>query len=180
MHSHTMIEIELEKTYLAKKLPEGLEHCEHKEITDLYVPVQVDHPVLRIRRKGEKCEITKKQPIHGIDSSEQAEHTIQLSEAEYQALSLVESKSVRKIRYDYLFGGVKAEVDIFKDGLEGLVLVDVEFADVATKDAFEIPDFCLVDVTQDKVFAGGMLCGRTYADIEAHLKKLGYTHIHQK
>jgi hypothetical protein len=28
--------------------------------------------------------------------------------------------------------------------------------------------------------AGGMLCGRTYADIEAHLKKLGYTHIHQK
>lgn len=172
-----MIEIELEKTYLAKKLPEGLESCVHHEMVDRYIPAQIDHPVLRIRRKGERCEITKKQPIYGTDSSEQSEHTIELSESEYQALSQVESKSVRKIRYNYIFDGVKAEVDVFKDGLEGLVLVDVEFADVAAKDAFEIPDFCLVDVTQDKVFAGGMLCGKTYADIEAHLKELGYTRI---
>ena len=29
---------EIEKTYLVKNLPEGLEDCKHKEIYDIYFP----------------------------------------------------------------------------------------------------------------------------------------------
>ncbi len=169
-----MVEIELEKTYLVKKLPEGLEKCPHKEIFDIYIPAEVRHPTLRVRRKGNSFEMTKKEPIKGRDSSEQAEHTIKLSEEEFKSLADLKGKKVRKIRYDFPYNGMNAEIAVFKDELEGLALVDIEFSDSKTKDEYEMPDFCLADVTQDEVFAGGMLCGKKYADLEPYLDKFGY------
>ena len=35
---------------------------------------------------------------------------------------------------------------------------------IEEKDAFVAPDFCLVEVTQELFIAGGMLCGKRYAD----------------
>jgi hypothetical protein len=152
-----MTEIELERTYLAKFLPEGLLACLKKEIKDIYIPESEVHPVLRVRQRGDKYEIT-----------------IALTKEEFLALEQVAGKKVRKIRHYYNYNGVQAEVDVFQDDLAGLVLVDFEFKEVADKNNFELPDFCLVDVTQDKTFAGGMICGKKYSDIEAHLSKLGY------
>jgi CYTH domain-containing protein len=172
-----MIEIELEKTYLAKYLPEGLKDSPSKEIKDIYIPESIDHPVLRIRKRGDKYEITKKQPVNGTDSSEQYEHTIVLTKEEFSTLEQVKGKVVRKIRYYYNHKGMQAEVDVFQDDLAGLVLVDFEFKEVADKNNFDMPDFCLTDVTQDKYFAGGMLCGKKYADIQNHLDELGYKNI---
>lgn len=134
-----MIEIELEKTYLAKKLPKGLESFPHKEMVDMYIPSQAEHPVLRIRKKGDKYEITKKQPISGGDSSEQEEHTIKLTKEEYNSLCAVNSKKVQKIRYDYEYQNLKAEIDVFKGDLSGLVLVDFEFTNQKEKNAFNDP-----------------------------------------
>jgi CYTH domain-containing protein len=172
-----MMEIELEKTYLAKFLPEGLKDSPSKEIKDIYIPENIAHPSLRLRKRGDKCEITKKQPVQGTDSSEQYEHTIILTLEEFSALEQVKGKAVRKIRYYYNHKGIQAEVDVFQDALAGLVLVDFEFKEVADKNNFEMPDFCLTDVTQDKCFAGGMLCGKKYSDIEAHLAELAYKRI---
>jgi adenylate cyclase len=172
-----MIEIELEKTYLIKKLPPDLDKFPHKEIMDMYIPAQAAHPALRLRKKGDKLEMTKKQPIIGTDSSEQEEHTIKLNKGEFDSLIHADGKKVHKTRYDYVYKGHKAEVDIFEDDLEGLVLVDFEFTDSKEKEAFKTPDFCLIDVTQDKTFAGGMLCGKKYLDIEGRLRELNYVRI---
>jgi CYTH domain-containing protein len=172
-----MTEIELEKTYLAKYLSEGLLDSPFKVIKDIYIPKEVEHSILRIRQKGDKYEITKKQPVQGTDSSEQYEHTVQLTKQEFQALEKVSGKKVSKIRYYYNHNGIQAEVDVFQDDLKGLVLVDFEFKEVADKDNFQMPDFCLADVTQDKCFAGGMLAGKKYSDIEMHLKELEYIKI---
>ena len=172
-----MTELELEKTYLAKSLPQGLEKCLHKEIIDIYIPADAVHPVLRLRKKGNVFEMTKKEPDIEGDASEQTEHTIKLTEEEYKALSSIKGKRVRKVRYDYEYKGHNAEIAIFKDDLDGLVLVDVEFKDTKSKNAFAMPDFCLADVTQDEIFAGGMLCGKKYADIEGKLKELGYVKL---
>ena len=169
-----MIEIELEKTYLAKHLPERFERCSSKEIKDIYIPKESEHSVLRIRQNGDKFEITKKQPAQGADSSEQYEHTISLTKEEFSALEQVQGKKVRKIRYYHDHFGIQAEIDIFQDELSGLVLVDFEFSNKEDKDNFKMPEFCLVDITQDKCFAGGMLCGKSYGDIENHLNELGY------
>ena len=40
-----------------------------------------------------------------------------------------------------------------------------------------MPDFCLVEVTQDEVFAGGVLAGKKYSDIEKDLRKYKYKKI---
>ena len=172
-----MKEIELERTYLAKFLPKGLSKFPHKEIMDIYVPVTEKHPVLRIRQRGDLYEITKKEPIKDGDSSEQTEHTIKLTKKEFGAFKNVKGKKVRKIRYYYDCCGYQAEIDVFQDSLKGLVLVDFEFKDVKTKNSFQSPDFCLADVTQEKTFAGGMVCGEKYSDIKKELDTFGYKKI---
>lgn len=167
--------LELEKTYLAKCLPEGLEKCGSKELSDLYVPFLNAHPKMRIRKKGDKYEITKKVRIEASDASAQEEQTMSLSADEYVALSKIEGKRLRKIRYEYSYGeSAVAEIDIFQDDLSGLVVIDFEFDSSEEKDAFVMPEFCLADVTQEDFVAGGMLCGKRYADIEKDLARFGY------
>lgn len=46
--------IELEKTYLVKKLPKDLLGCKFKEVIDVYFPKESDHPSLRLRKNGDE------------------------------------------------------------------------------------------------------------------------------
>ncbi|MCA9356843.1 hypothetical protein H6784_03600 [Candidatus Nomurabacteria bacterium] len=169
---------EFELTFLAKKLPEGFsKNFPAKEILDIYIPKNVEHSILRIRKNGDSYEITKKQPVSGTDSSHQTENTIPLSEEEFKDLSELPGKRLRKIRYYYSENETDYEIDVFKDDLEGLVVVDVEFDSNELKAKFTAPDWVLADVTQDKFIAGGMLCGRSYTDIEPELQSRGYRKI---
>ena len=163
--------IELEKTFLAKDVPD-LSRCTHKEIIDVYIPKNSLHPVLRIRKNGFKYEITKKQPIAG-DASEQSEETIKLTKDEFDALCSVDGKQVRKIRYYYPYKGKTLEIDVFQDELKGLILVDAEFNSVEEKNSFEMPEFCIADVTNEEAIAGGMLCGKKLSDVLPYLEKYG-------
>jgi len=166
---------EFELTYLAKEFPPQFStDLSQKEIIDIYIPKDAEHPGLRIRKNGEKYEITKKEPISGTDSSHQSENTIPLTKDEFASLAELPGKRVRKVRYYYEEDGVNYEVDVFKDALAGLVVVDIEFDSKEEKDAFTPPPWVLVDVTQDKFIAGGMLCGKSYADIEPELLARNY------
>ena len=165
---------ELELTYLAKELPVDLSASRSKEMLDIYVPSTSAHPVLRIRRQGDNFEITKKQPISEGDASHQLEETIPLTKEEYDELASIKGKRVGKTRYFYKNGGTDFEIDVFTGGLEGLVLVDVEFTTLEEKKAFTMPPFCLAEVTQESFIAGGMLCGKVYADIQDNLDRFGY------
>lgn len=168
---------ELELTYLAKELPAGLSEVPHAQMLDIYIPSTSVHPTLRIRRRGEVCEMTKKQPINMNDASRQLETTIPLTQEEFAELSTLSGRRVEKTRYYYLYEGVKYEIDIFQRDLTGLVLVDVEFKTEEEKRVFVPPSFCGADVTQEDFIAGGMLCGKSYEHIVSHLEKFGYTKI---
>ena len=169
--------IERERTFLARMLPDNLIAFPSKEVFDIYIPRSSAHPVLRIRKNGDAYEMTKKEPVHDGDSSEQLETTIPLTKEEFGELSLLEGKRVRKIRYFVPWNNCTLEVELFKDALEGLVLVEVEFNSTEEKDAFVPPDFCLADVTQEEFTAGGMLCGKSYKDIEKDLQRYDYKPI---
>ncbi len=121
------MELELERTFLLKEIPKNLKNCKSVEILDIYIPQTVEHPILRVRKKGDAFEMTKKSPIIGSDSSEQGEQTIFLSTGEFSELLKLEGKKLRKIRYYYPVNNKIAEIDIFLDDLEGLALVDFEF-----------------------------------------------------
>lgn len=168
--------IELEKTYLAKSLPD-LNGCRNTEIIDIYIPTATAHPKLRIRKNGGSYEITKKEPVDG-DPSRQKEETTSLTAEEFSELNWsLKGKRLHKIRYFYEYKDRIAEIDVFQDELKGLVVVDFEFEDENEKALFEIPDFCLIDVTDQEFIAGGMLCGKRYADIEDNLKGMGYQKV---
>lgn len=169
--------IELEKTFLAKKLPDGLKKCRKTEVYDLYIPKEHPHPKIRIRKNGDNIEITKKEPVNCEDASCQQENTIHLTEQEFNFFKKLPSKDVRKIRYFYPFKGRTAEIDIFQDALKGLVLADFEFDTKEEMDSFEMPEFCLADVTQEEFIAGGMLCGKSYEHIVNELERFGYKKI---
>lgn len=169
--------IELELTYLAKSFPEGIEKARSMEIIDIYLPKDERHPTLRIRKSGGKFEITKKYPVAEGDASEMHEDTIKLSAEEFESLSKIDGKRTRKMRYYYNCNGRTAEIDVFRDALEGLVVVDFEFESEEEKQGFIMPEFCLAEVTQEEFLAGGMLCGKSYGDIERELAKLNYKRL---
>jgi adenylate cyclase len=166
--------IELERTFLVKTMPEGIEKCKKKEIIDIYYPKDSRHPILRLRKDGDRYELTKKSPVKEGDASRQKEQTIILTKEEFESLSKLPGKKVRKIRYFYGHEGVTAEIDVFKDALEGLVIADFEFGVPEEKEGFIMPGFCLAEVTQEESFAGGMLCGKSYEEIAPVLAVFGY------
>lgn len=168
------MEIELERTFLLKNLPVDLKNLKSAEVFDIYLPGSAAHPILRIRKKGGKIEITKKHPVDSNDYSRYGEETIPLSEDEFLELAGLQGKRVRKVRHYYQSGGNLAEIDVFEDDLKGLILVDFEFKTIEDKNNFIMPDFCLVEVTPDKMFTGGFLAGKKYSDIEAELGKYNY------
>ena len=172
-----MEEIEIERTFLVKALPSDLKDFPSKVLLDIYIPSTNRHPNLRIRQKGDTYEMTKKLRMDEHDRSEQKEMTIPLTEEEFAELTTIEGKRVKKIRYFYPYNGQIAEIGIFQDDLEGLVLADFEFKSTHEKEIFEIPDWCLIEVTQEEFLAGGMLCGKTYDDISPLLKKCNYSKI---
>jgi len=63
---------------------------------------------------------------------------------------------------------------VFEDGLGGLVVVDFEFESENEKESFEMPDFCLAEVTQETFIAGGVLAGKDYSDIKGELDRFDY------
>jgi CYTH domain-containing protein len=163
-----MIELELELTFLAKEIPIEIKGATPKLLQDFYIPADAEHAQLRLRNKSGKYEITKKIPVSGTDSSAQNEHTIALTQEEFDALSSCSDKIVEKDRYNVTINGYPAEVDVFKGKLEGLVLIDFEFTSYEAQSAFVMPD---------KWAAGGVLSGKSYVDIEPVLAGYNYTKL---
>jgi CYTH domain-containing protein len=174
------VELERELTFLINELPADLAKFPSKIIEDNYVPRESKHPVVRIRRNGDKLMITKKQPANTKegtdgDATRQTEHTIPLTRNEYDALSSYDGKKFIKRRFAYEVNGHIAELDVYLSDLTGLAVIDFEFdSDVAMAN-FQKPEFVGADISHDETLTGGMLCGKTYTDIAEHLRaEYGY------
>lgn len=167
-------EIEIEVTYLAARIPDGLSSCAHKELEDIYFPAAAEHAKMRIRRSGKTYELTKKTPLDQHDAGQQKEENIALTAAEFAALAKGDGRRLVKMRYYLPYNGRVAEVDFFRGDLVGLVVVEFEFESSEAKAKFAMPDFCLTDITQDAYFAGGLLAGKTYAEIAPELARFHY------
>lgn len=95
---------------------------------------------------------------------------IYLSEAEYQALSKMEGKKIKKRRFKQLSQNTNFTIDVFDEDLAGLVLCEIETKDESTLQRILPPDFAVKEVTENKSFSGGALCRMTKDEIQILIK----------
>ncbi len=143
-------QIELELAWLVKDLPKDHEKCPSFEIIQGYLKHQDDGiKDERIRKKkGVFTHTVKRFMVSTKETGFCEEETKKISEEEYSNLMKQSDKKIRKKRYLYpLNSGLTAEIDIYRDNLEGLNVVEVEFPDLENCKKFNPPDWFGKEVT---------------------------------
>ena len=134
--------MEIERKYLVRKLPENLEQYNKKEIAQGYLCTE---PVVRIRRSNDDYYMTYK----GDGLMVREEYNLPLTQEAYEHLRpKIYGLLIAKTRYLIpLDNKLTAELDVFEEDLNGLVIVEVEFNTVEEANAFHAPDWFGEDVT---------------------------------
>lgn len=169
---------EFERRFLVKDALGAIKALPPVTVADCYWPLEGKHCQLRLRRVGSKFEITKKVPVNESDLSVMEEHTIPLTEAEYDALKTAPGKWLVKHRYFLQTDDCRIELGVFQERLQGLNIADVEFETEVQMRRFVPPDWFHSEVTHEKRFAGGELCGRAIDDLIEMLEAYGFQ-VHQ-
>lgn len=159
--------MEIERKFLIKKLPEGLEQLPRHAIAQAYLCTQ---PVLRVRRMDDAYILTYK----GEGLMAREEHEFPLTADAYRHLqSKADGNIISKIRYLIpAADGLTIELDIFSGCFTGLVMAEVEFPDMKTAQAFKAPDWFLTEVTSDNRFQNSNLSSMPEEERLAFLRSL--------
>jgi len=161
--------IEIEKTFLVKKLPSDLSKYKSVQIKQGYLSPSPSP--LRIRQKDSYFEITKKIPLKEGDYSSVEEINIPLTEFEFQKLWNLTDRHLEKTRYLIpLTDGLTGELDIFQNDLNGLYFIEIEFSSKEQMDSFVSPDWFGKDVTQEEFSANSYLAGKNFSQIKEFLE----------
>lgn len=152
--------LEIEKKYRIKSLPVDLEQYACLQIEQGYL---CKGPVVRIRKSNENYILTYKAKTHLSEQEIGAKmsHEVELplsEQAYYHLREKIDGRLVEKERYLIpLDNTLSAELDIFHGYLEGLKIVEVEFASPEAVEAFEPPDWFGEDVTLDRRYTNSYL-----------------------
>jgi CYTH domain-containing protein len=159
--------LEIEKTFLVKKIPLDLSSFTSHQIKQGYI--STSSPALRIRQKNNKFELTKKIPLRDGDSSVIEEINIPLTQEEFNKLWPLVEKSLEKIRYEIpLNDNLVIELDIFQGSLKGLIVAEVEFTSEEKMKLFKPPEWFGKDITQDDFSSNVFLAGKKFSEVEKY------------
>lgn len=137
-------EIEIEKKYKVKKLPDNLEKFEHFIIEQSYLNKGGSPIRLRrfIKESQSECFFSKKTKLEK-DTIECLEYNIELPENLYQEfLKAKEGRTIVKTRYKIpLENGAKMDLDIFHGFFEGVCIAEIEYTSIKQANDYVIPDW---------------------------------------
>ena len=139
-----MENMEIERKFLVKKIPDNLDTYERIDMTQGYLNTA---PVVRVRKENDDYVLTYK----GSGLLSHSEYNLPLNKEAFDHLlkkcdGIIISKSRYKIP---LKNNLTAELDIFKGDLDSLKLVEVEFDSVEEADNFTPPEWFGENVTTD-------------------------------
>ena len=138
--------LEIERKFLVKRLPWRLARFPHRRIEQGYLLARCDGFQVRLRKSGRIFQLTTKRN-EGIARDE---IEIALTRAQFAQLwPATRGWRLTKIRYLVPLGAVTAEIDIYLGRHKGLVVVEVEFANVSACRQFEPPDWFGAEVSGD-------------------------------
>jgi adenylate cyclase len=145
--------LEVERKFLLPEAPGWLGDHPSTEVEQGYLVI-ADAVEVRLRAADGHRLLTVKRG-HG-EVREEVE--IQLSAEQFDALwPLTEGQRISKRRHVVPLGGLKAEVDVYGGGLEGLVVAEIEFPSQEEADRFQTPDWLAEEVTGDDRYANQTL-----------------------
>ncbi|HEY1277952.1 MAG TPA: hypothetical protein VGF25_23805 [Thermoleophilaceae bacterium] len=144
---------EIERKFLIAGMPGDLGSGER--VDQGYLALGEDGLEVRVRRRGERHLLTIKQGS-GLT---RVEEEIELEPATFDRLwPMTEGRRVEKVRHLVaLDGGLTAEVDLYRGGLEGLEVAEVEFGSEDEANAFDPPEWIGQEVTGDARYANRVL-----------------------
>ncbi len=145
---------EIERKFLVRALPEGLDQFAHDDIAQGYVEILPDGTERRVRKKGDKHYLTVKSGTGRTRSESEQEITEAAFQEQWQA---TEGRRVEKTRYSIPHGDRTIELDIYRGALDGLIVVEVEFPDQETSEKFVPLDWFGDEVTEDSRFKNQQL-----------------------
>lgn len=154
---------EIEKKFLIRTLPENLEQYQKKEIEQGYLCTS---PIVRIRKSNEDYILTYKSKFgialdaENVSSAKiNNEVELPLTKEGYEHLKeKIDGYLIRKTRYIIpLEKGLKAELDIFKEQLEGLIFAEVEFPNEEMAYDFQPPEWFGENVSLDNRYSNYFL-----------------------
>ncbi len=139
-----MKNMEIEKKYLVKTLPDNLASYPSRLIEQGYLSTD---PVVRVRRDNDTYYLTYK----GGGLMAREEYNLPLTaEAYHHLISKADGNIISKTRYMLpLSKDLTIELDIFHGRFEGLLLAEVEFDSIEAANSFVPPSWFGEDVTLD-------------------------------
>lgn len=146
--------LEIERKFLVRSTDFINEAFSQKRIVQAYLNSNPDRAV-RVRIKGDKGFLTIKGK--GNDSGTtrlEWEREISVADAE-TLLTICESGTIDKIRYEINVGNHIYEVDIFSGENQGLIIAEIELE--SEDENFEKPDWLGEEVTNDERYYNAYL-----------------------
>jgi adenylate cyclase len=149
---------EIERKFLVAQLPDDLDRHPSESIDQGYLTGSGEDPEIRLRRRGERTVLT----IKAGSGRTRQEEEIDLDGERFARLwPLTEGRQLRKRRHSIpLDSDLIAELDVYRDSLDGLEVVEVEFPSEQDADAFVAPAWFGAEVTGDERFSNRELAQR--------------------
>jgi CYTH domain-containing protein len=140
---------EIERKFLVRQAPEGLDAHPSDDIDQGYVAVTRDGVEVRVRSYGPRAALT----IKSGRGMARLEEEFEIDQRRFRSLwPLTEGRRLQKTRYRIPAAGATIELDIYKGALEGLVIAEVEFDSVQSAAAFSPPDWFGREITDDPAY----------------------------
>lgn len=155
---------EIERKFVAKNIPQNISPIKRQIISQGYLAIEsASKKEVRLRHKGDRFYLTVKSGQGLVRGEAETE----ISQEQFEVLwPMTEGRRLEKERRVFLLpNGNKAEVDIFFEKLEGLVLVEVEFASEEESNAFKAPEWFEREVTTDPTFKNQNLIALNATDL---------------
>lgn len=143
-----MKNVEIERKYLIKKLPDNLAQYESHLIEQAYLCTD---PTIRVRKSDDDYYMTYK----GRGLLERTEYNLPLNKDAYEKLvKKAEGNIISKRRYIIPIDGsdLKIELDVFDDPFAPLIMAEVEFGSVEESEGFIPPEWFDKEVTEDPAY----------------------------
>lgn len=136
---------EIERKWIVATLPQ-LENIAPRHIVQGYLDSASEGHEVRVRKADDHYYRTEKSDGGLV----REERESRISEAEFESLwPQSEGRRLEKDRYSIPHGEFSIEIDVYRGGLTGLVVAEVEFPSLRASGQFEAPEWFGLEVTDD-------------------------------